>query len=229
MLHNNGITERHIELVYLQASSQDRPRLTISCDASRPDAKIQLWRCLNIDDYSESRFYVVPWESSCIFEVDFLSRHPIVAPMDVDKLPADWEKWGVVRDSSILVNDRPEFVHRMLTPDAFLALPRYRFEAFSDDVAFNTTAYFEFPFIYPASTNKIVYDTLTDPRRGYSFKIFLDTSADFEYDNIQKNQNLYKTWSCLKGLEYENRDLCGSAFEQLKLLEDRERWSSVPN
>ena len=230
MLQNNDITDRHIVQAYLQVSPQENPRLNASCDASRTDARIQLWRCLNIDDFSATKFYVVPWDSSCIFEVDFLSRHPIIPPMTVDRLPHGWDKWGVVHGAIILVKDREEFVKSMLTTDAFLALPRYRFESFADDIAFAlTTGPEAYPFVSMPSTGRLVYDILKTTWAGYSFKIFLDIQADNEYDGFQKNQNLYVTWSCLKGLEYENSDLRRSASEQLQLREDGEGRNALPD
>ena len=214
-------------MAYLQVSPKDNPRLDVSCDASRTDARIQLWRCLNIDDFSATKFYVVPWGTCCVFEVDFLSRHsitPLEQPsMSKDRLPAGWEEWGVIQESNIVVKDRNEFVKRMLTSDAFLALPKYRFESFADDVWYVSNAVGQ---LAPTSTYA-VYKVLTFSNTAYSFKIFLDIQADKEYDASKKNENLYVSWSCLKGLEYENRDLRRSASEQLQLREDGEGWFAL--
>jgi hypothetical protein len=96
--------------------------------------KLDFWHAIDVRDFSSTRGFVVAEPSASLFEVDFLSRHELISPMTEASLPPNWREWAVVRNGQILVTNRAMFCSQMLTADAFVALPVYRFGLFADDV-----------------------------------------------------------------------------------------------
>jgi hypothetical protein len=172
---------------------------------------VSLWRCLSIDDFSQTRFFVVPEgvpAGLAIFEVDFLSRHEIVPPLKKESLPESWKDWGIAIEDSIHVFDREAFVKTLLTPEIFLALPEHRFATLADCVHDRL-------YDYPLHICRAIFDTLTDKRYGYSFLFFiLDNQKEVSY---RSSMTLYWVHSCLEGKKYERLDCRGLASKQCQL------------
>lgn len=97
------------------------------------DSPVELWHALDVSDFSTFRSFVVPCGGD-LYDVDFLSRHEIVPPMSIEKLPPGWKNWAAVHRNQLVVTDKAEFCCRMMTPDAAVALPTYRFEFLVEDV-----------------------------------------------------------------------------------------------
>jgi hypothetical protein len=172
---------------------------------------VSLWQHLDVHDFSAARFFVTPYfysEGAAVFEVDFLSRHEIMPPMTKDNVPASWLEWGVVVGSHIHVIDREAFVRTILTSEMFLALPKHRFEALSDDIQALQEE------INPPGTIQAIFDALINRENGYSFLLFLDNLKSIDYFD---GTTLSYVHSCLEGKKYENTGLCRLASEQLQL------------
>lgn len=99
-------------------------------------SSICLWHSINISDFSTIRTFVIPRPSDAMsaYDVDFLSRHEIIPPMSQDRLPPGWREWGEVRRNQFFVRDPAAFRSRLLTSDALIAIPTYRFETLADDI-----------------------------------------------------------------------------------------------
>lgn len=189
------------------AGSEDKSRKIICCDKIRPDANIALWKYIDIDDYSLSRFFVVPLivfdDCLAIYEVDFLSRNEILSPIKPEATPDQWSEWGVARGSNMFVFDREVFIKSLLTFDMFLALPKHRFENLADDVCAQKN--------FSGNVTQDVFDILSARSSGYSFLLYIKPGT--AYDACI----LYVMHSCLEGKKYENSDMCRLALEQLQL------------
>jgi len=177
------------------------------------DLGISLWQNIDLGDVSQTRFFVIADKVPRVtFEVNFLSRHEIIAPMSVDSLPESWKEWGVRKGNNIAVYDLKRFKSEILTADAFLALPKYRFEALCDDIRGHIAEAKD-----GIGTPRALLEVLSSEVVGYSFLIFLDISQEIWHD---PRQVLIKVRSFLEGDEYENAGLRGLALEQLDLRGD---------
>lgn len=183
--------------------------LDISIKKTRDDIGVQLWRAVNIKDLSTARFYLaLDANDVVLFDTDFMSRHEIVAQTPEVSLPTGWNEWGVVRGNNILVSNSSLFMRSMLTADAFVALPLYRFDQLADDIA-----------DLVSDTGKGVlpstFEILTRPSFGYSFRMY-----DSEVVNNGETTEPCFEYSILKGMTDEGIDLCRPAFEQFQLREN---------
>jgi hypothetical protein len=116
------------------------------------------------------RTFVVPYPSltGVVYEVDFLSRHELVKPLSDGNLPDGWEKWGVVKNNQLFITDVALFTSKMIvTADAFIAIPTYRFDGFVDDVDARARCCDNIQFEIAIS------DVLLHPITGYSYIKFL--------------------------------------------------------
>jgi hypothetical protein len=127
-----------------------------------PLVSIEFWHAIDVRDFPSMRGFVVPNPSDVVFEIDFLSRHELIPPMTVEGLPPGWEAWAEVRGNQLLVTDRAAFCSRMLTADAFIAIPTYRFGLFADDVACVMSE-------SDSAVEDAIRRVLTSPSTGYSF------------------------------------------------------------
>ena len=183
---------------------------TTSVISNRPDTKFFLWQWLDYSDFSSARFFIAEPDPAVryVFEVDFLSRHEIIPPITKESLPPGWEDWGASKGNSILVCNKEEFIKRTLTSDAFLALPKYRFEALADDTA----------EIWHGSGGPVwlaAWQTLTEAVTGYSFNLYVDPNLD------GKTPHIAVVNSCLNGRQYEDSRMLRLASEQHHLREDQ--------
>jgi len=182
--------------------------MRIDRQGHRPDAGLDLWRAMDVKDLSSARFFIAPLaELVILLEVDFFSRHELMPPATAESLPHGWERWGVLRGKQMLVADRNEFMRSILTADAFIAIPPYRFEQLSDDVECvaqekNENAAFA------------ACRVLTKPNLGYSFRMYLEAADGKTTEPIFEH-------SILTEANDASLDLCRSAFEQHNLREDR--------
>lgn len=173
----------------------------------RPDVALDLWQVMDIKDFSSARFFLAPLsELVILFEVDFFSRHEM-APRLAGALPNGWERWGVVRGNCMLVSDKKEFMKSILTADAFIAIPPYRFEQLADDIECagqenNENAAFA------------ACRVLTRPNLGYSFRMYVGHKDGKTTESIVEH-------SILTEANDASLDLCRSALEQHNLREDR--------
>lgn len=175
---------------------------SISSIIRRPAAKVSLWKSVDVKDFSTAKFFIVPdGDINAVFLVDFLSRHEIVPPMSNEKLPLGWDEWGVIKGNNILVCNKSVFLQRLMTPDAFLALPPHRFESLADDIEH---------IVYDGnSTIDAVKQALSRGGTGYSFVLFArENPCRMEVSMV---------WSCLNGEIYENSNLLGSTPQQFEL------------
>jgi len=194
-----------------EVGQQMSPSILIEEVVSKEQPNISLWQCLDIRDFSTARFFVAPRlypPGLTVFEVDFLSRHEIMPPMNRDKMPSDWLEWGVVVDNNIHVLDREVFLKTILTPEMFLALPKYRFEAFCDDIQASQED------SNAPSVPQSIFNVLTSKKNGYSFLLFLDNPNPMSYSDVITLSYIH---SCLEGKRYEKSDLHRLASEQLQL------------
>jgi len=131
----------------------------------REDSFVRFWHAIDVGDFSTLKTFVIPYPSSIrsVYEVDFLSRHELIPPMSEDKLPSDWQMWGEIRKNQIFITDSLAFRSRMLTADAFVAIPTYRFETLADDI----DAAYSFGNI---DLDEAVRKVLSSDIIGYSFK-----------------------------------------------------------
>lgn len=124
---------------------------------------LELWHAIDIKDFSSFRSFVVITGGD-IYDVDFLSRHEILPPMSVQKLPIDCENWSRVYKNQLIITNREEFCSKMMTPDAVVALPTYRFDFLVDDVKYEL----ENGLTIIHALEKVLKSPLT----GYSYKTF---------------------------------------------------------
>lgn len=94
---------------------------------------LEFWHAINIKDFSTFKSFVVP-AGGDLYDVDFLSRHEIIPPMSIEKLPLGWESWAAIHKNQMIITNREDFCCRMLTQDATIALPTYRFDFLCDDI-----------------------------------------------------------------------------------------------
>ena len=134
---------------------------------------LELWHALDVTDFSSFRSFVASEQSDSIYDVDFLSRHEIIYPMSVESLPHGWQNWSSAYKGQLIINDKTEFRRMMLTPDALVALPTYRFEFFADDVR---TWVDESGYDIKISIENVLNSLLT----GYSYKKYNKSSSDGE-------------------------------------------------
>ena len=143
---------------------------------------LELWRFLDTHDVSSARHFVSHPATPCLYDIDFLSRHEIVPPMSAENLPAGHERWGVVRGNQMFVRDAGAFRAALLTPDAFLALPKHRFPHLADDVVWATGLGMDI--------GEAIRRVLTHETVGYSFSAYL-------WDDNLRSLVQSGTWSAL--------------------------------
>jgi len=183
--------------------------LDISLKKTRDDMGLHLWRAMNIRDLSTARFYLaLTTKNVILFDTDFLSRHEISAPVERDLLPDGWNKWCVVKGSSVLVSNPELFMKSMLTADAFVALPPYRFDQLADDISDAMVDTGE-------GVLQATFGVLTKPGLGYSFRMYCSCIGD-----VGKSTEPCFEYSILKGTADEGINLCGPAPEQFQLWEN---------
>ena len=153
-----------------------------SCDSKRHvrrissrevgDASLELWHAIDISDFSTFRSFVICPGKAEAYDIDFLSRHEIMPPMTLEKLPEGWQNWAIIKKNQMLVTDREAFCRQMMTPDSFVALPTYRFDFFADDVMAVCSE--SKPFCSDASEAALdaMEDVLRSPLTGYAHKIY---------------------------------------------------------
>lgn len=130
---------------------------------------IELWHAIDLKDFSSFRSFIVPSNGN-IYDVDFLSRHEIIPPMSINKLPDGWRNWAAIHKNQLIVTNKDEFCSRMMTPDAMIALPSYRFDFVFDDVQSGIDEGLDLEL----SLEK----TLKSLTTGYSFKKFSCANRD---------------------------------------------------
>jgi hypothetical protein len=130
---------------------------------------LELWHAIDIKDFSTFRSFIVP-AGGDLYDVDFLSRHEIIPPMSINKLPDGWENWAKIHKNQLIITNRDEFCSRMMTPDAMVALPSYRFEFVFDDV--------QSVLDENIKLEEALEKTLKSLTTGYSYKKFSRVKQD---------------------------------------------------
>lgn len=132
-------------------------------------SSLELWHAIDIKDFSSFRSFVTSPHGN-LYDVDFLSRHEIIPPMSVDKLPLGWEKWASIHKNQLIINNKDEFCCRMMTQDATIALPTYRFDFLCDDIHNELTN--------SNSLDEAIEKVLQSLTTGYSYKQFSTCKHD---------------------------------------------------
>ena len=149
-------------------SSRNQVRVVSQRNPFATICSLSLWHAIDIDDFSTMRTFIVPRPSptGSLYEVDFLSRHELITPMTKDKLPEGWEEWGVIQKNQLLVTNALLFKSKMLTADAFVAIPTYRFEHLVDDIDAMCSG-------VDIDPDEAICKVLSSPVTGYSFVEFV--------------------------------------------------------
>lgn len=126
------------------------------------DLTAELWNAIDVSDLSTVRTFVVSSISPFLYEVDFLSRHEIVNPVSVDKFSSSFSDWGFSKGNSLYVTSVPNFRRSILTADALVAIPTYRFDFFADDI--------QSALSDGVAAFRVLEEVLESPVTGYSFK-----------------------------------------------------------
>ena len=167
------------------------------------ESRIGLWHAIDVLDFSTFRSFVICDGTPEAFDVDFLSRHEIMPPMTFEKLPDGWQNWAIVMKNQMLITDRDAFCRKMMTPDAFVALPTYRFDFFADDVQENFLDKNEFCRGASDDVLDSMEDVLKSQLTGYAHKIY-DLTRHGTEENLRDPVSEFR-WESVEG-EFDDKD-----------------------